>query len=307
MNKNFIILIISCILVNITWGQELQVKVTVNASRINSTVDKKVFVTLQNQLNNFLNNRKWTSDNFKSNEKINCSFLLNIESIVETNVYKGSLIVQAGRPVYGSSYQSALLNFQDADIAFKYIEYQPIEFNNNRVQGSDPLIGNLSATFAYYAYTILGLDYDSFSPKGGDIYFQKAQNIVNNAPESSTISGWKLFDGLRNRYWLNENLVNNKYNIIHDIFYYYYRSGLDMMSTKDTEARKSLLKSITQLQTFNQENVNTAIVQFFMQSKTNELIGIFKNNTSPEDKTKAIDLLTKLDITNAQRFKDEIK
>jgi len=307
MNKNFIILIISCILVNITWGQELQVKVTVNASRINSTVDKKVFVTLQNQLNNFLNNRKWTSDNFKSNEKINCSFLLNIESIVETNVYKGSLIVQAGRPVYGSSYQSALLNFQDADIAFKYIEYQPIEFNNNRVQGSDPLIGNLSATFAYYAYTILGLDYDSFSPKGGDIYFQKAQNIVNNAPESSTISGWKLFDGLRNRYWLNENLVNNKYNIIHDIFYSYYRSGLDMMSTKDTEARKSLLKSITQLQTFNQENVNTAIVQFFMQSKTNELIGIFKNNTSPEDKTKAIDLLTKLDITNAQRFKDEIK
>ncbi len=124
-------------------AQELQAKVTVVATRVNSTVDKKVFQTLQTQLNNFLNNRKWTSDVLQPNEKIECNFLLNIEKIVETNVYTASLTVQAARPVYNSSYQTALINFQDGEVTFRYAEYQPIEFNENRVQGSDPLAGNL--------------------------------------------------------------------------------------------------------------------------------------------------------------------
>lgn len=306
MNRSFKIFIIILLCSFKLSAQELQVKVTVNANRVNTTIDKKIFITLQNQLNNFLNNRKWTGDNYKPNEKILCSYLLNIESIVDANVYKGTLVIQAGRPVFGSTYQSPLINFQDADFTFKYVEYQPIEFNENRVQGSDPLIGNLSACFAYYTYLILGLDYDSFSPKGGDKYFQKAQNIVNNAPESSNISGWKLFDGLRNRYWLCENLNNVKYNILHDLFYSYYRSGLDKLANSDVEAKKIILQTIVQLQAFNQENPNTAIVQFFMQAKTIELIGIFKN-TNPEDKAKAVDLLSKLDITNSQKYKDELK
>lgn len=298
------LVIITCSLP--VFAQEFQVKVTVNASRINSTVDKKVFVTLQNQLNNFINNRKWTTDQFKPNEKIECSFLINLESVAETNVYKGSLIIQAARPVFNSAYQAALLNFQDADLSFKYIEFQPIEFNDNRVQGNDPLIGNLTATLAYYCYTILGLNYDSFSPKSGDKFYQKAQNIVNNAPEASGINGWKLFDGLRNRYWLNENLVNNRYNIIHDVIYSYYRSGLDKMYDKEGEARASILQTLSQLQAFNQENSNTMFVQIFMQAKTTELIGVFKK-ASAADKAKAIELLSKLDIANNQRFKDELK
>ena len=287
-------------------AQELLVRVTVNATQINSSVDKKIFTTLQNQLNNFLNSRKWTGDNFKQNERINCSFLLTLESVVEQNVYKGSLTIQAARPVYGSTYQSPIVNYKDADITFKYIEYQPIDFNENQVQGIDPLIGNLSATFAFYAYTILGLDYDSYSPKGGDPYFQKALKIVNNAPESGSISGWKLFDGIRNRYWLNENLVNNKYNIIHDVFYAYYRNGMDSLAVSDLKARDNILKTMTKLLAFNQENSNTAIVQFFMQSKTIELIGVFKN-ASLESKPKAVEVLSALDIASAQRFKDEIK
>ncbi len=306
MFKRIIVLFFLVLVSTFIEAQELQGKVTVNAGRINSTVDKKVFVTLQNQLNNFLNNRRWTNDVFKQNEKIACSFLLNIESIVETNVYKGTLIVQAARPIYGSSYQSPLINYQDADIAFKYVEFQPIEFNENNVHGTDPLIGNLSAIFAYYAYTIIGLDYDSFSPKGGDQMFQKALNIINNSPESSNIVGWKLFDGLRNRYWFNENLVNNKYNVIHDVFYSYYRNGMDSLYVKDVAARNNVLKSITRLHTFNQENSGTAILQFFMQSKTNELIGLFKN-LKAEDKAKAITMLTTLDVSNAPRYKDEIK
>lgn len=302
-----IVLMLAIALVSLpVFAQEFQAKVTVNPSRINSTVDRKVFTTLQNQLNNFINNRKWTTDQFKANEKIECSFLLNLESIAETNVYKASLIIQAARPVFNSSYQAALLNFQDADLTFKYIEFQPIEFNENRVQGNDPLIGNLTATLAFYCYTILGLNYDSFAPKGGDKFYQKAQSIVNNAPEASNISGWKLFDGLRNRYWLSENLINTRYNIIHDVIYSYYRSGLDKMYDKEAQARTSLLQTLTQLQAFNQENTNTMFVQLFMQSKTTELIGIFKKASS-SDKAKAVELLSKLDITNSQRFKDELK
>lgn len=306
MVKKIVLILVVALSSLPVFAQEFQAKVTVNASRINSTVDRKVFTTLQNQLNNFINNRKWTTDQFKANEKIECSFLLNLESIAETNVYKASLIIQAARPVFNSSYQAALLNYQDADLTFKYIEFQPIEFNENRVQGNDPLIGNLTATIAFYCYTILGLDYDSFAPKGGDKFYQKAQSIVNNAPEASNISGWKLFDGLRNRYWLNENLINTRYNIIHDVIYSYYRSGLDKMYDKEAEARASLLQTLTQLQAFNQENTNTMFVQVFMQSKTTELIGVFKKASSA-DKAKAIELLSKLDITNNQRFKDELK
>lgn len=288
------------------FGQEFQAKVTVNATRINSTIDKKVFITLQNQLNNFINNRKWSNDQFKANEKIDCSFLINLESVTDANIYKCSLIIQAARPVFNSTYQAALVNFQDADFLFKYVEFQPIEFSDNRVQGNDALIGNLTAILAYYCYTILGLDYDSFAPKSGDKYYQKAQNIINNAPEASGISGWKLFDGLRNRYWLNENLVNNRYNIIHDVIYSYYRSGLDKMYDNETEGRSNLLQSLTQLQAFNQENANTMFLQFFMQNKTTELIGIFKKGTV-SDKAKAVNLLTKLDVANNQRYKDELK
>jgi hypothetical protein len=306
MLKKIAVIVVTIFFVVPAFSQEFQVKVTVNATRINSTIDRKVFATLQNQLNNFINNRKWTTDQFKPNEKIECSFLINLESVAETNVYKGSLIIQAARPVFNSSYQAALLNFQDADLTFKYVEFQPIEFNDSRVQGNDPLIGNLTATLAFYCYTILGLNYDSFSPKSGDKYYQKAQNIVNNSPEASGINGWKLFDGLRNRYWLNENMVNNRYNIIHDVIYSYYRSGLDKMYDNETEARTNILQSFSQLQAFNQENSNTMFVQVFMQNKITELIGVFKK-ANASDKAKAIDVFSKLDVANNQRYKDELK
>ena len=281
-------------------------RVSVNATKINSTVDKKIFTTLQNQLVAFLNGRKWTNDNFAESEKIQCSFIINLQSIVDVNVYHASIIIQVARPVYNSSYQTALVNFQDQDFTFKYIEYQPLDFSDNRVGGSDALVSNLTATFAYYAYMILGLNYDSFSPKAGDAYYQKAQNIINNAPEGNNISGWSSFDGQRNRYFLTENLVNSRNNIVHDIIYTYYRAGLDKMYENEVEARNNILQALTQLNAFNHDNPNTMIVQFFMQTKINELIGIFKNGSS-NDKQKAADLLSQLDIANASRYKDELR
>ncbi len=304
--KRSLLLIIIVTVFNVTnHAQEFQSKVTVVASRVPTSVDKKLFQTLQTQLTNFINNRKWTSDAFQPAEKIDCSFLLNIDKVVETNVYRASLTIQAARPVYNSSYATALINFQDADVTFRYVEYQPVEFNENRVQGSDALASNLTATIAYYVYTILGLDYDSFGAKGGDMFFQKAQNIVNNAPEGRDISGWKAFDGLRNRYWLMENLLNTRYNVVHDVMYTYYRQGLDKMYENEATARQQILGSLILLQGLNQENPNTMIVQFFMQGKSPELIKIFKK-ASPPDKARAVELLQKLDVTNASKYKQEI-
>lgn len=287
-------------------AQEIQAKVTVLAQQIGTTVNKNIFTTLQNQLTNMINNRKWTKDVFQTQEKIQCNFLLNIQSIVDDNVYKAALTIQAARPIYNASYQSPLVNFQDVEVTFKYIEYQPVEFNESRVSGTDPLAGNLTAVFAYYIYIILGLDYDSFSPKGGEQFFQRAQNIVTNAPEARDISGWKAFDGNRNRYWLTNNLTTSRYNQIHDILYSYFRSGLDMQYQDQVASRNNVLSTLGSLMDFVQQNPNTMIVQFFLQGRSDELIGIFKK-ADPLTKSKAIDLLSKIDVTNMTKYRTELK
>ncbi|MEN9350347.1 MAG: hypothetical protein RL372_1325 [Bacteroidota bacterium] len=287
-------------------AQELQARVTVLSNRVATTVDRKIFTTLQTQLTNLLNNRKWTSDLYRPHEKIECSFILNIESIVEANVYKATLSIQAARPVYGSSYKASMVNFQDPDVTFKYQEFQPLEFNEARVQGTDAGTANLPAIFAYYAYMMIGLDYDSFALKGGESYFRKALNIVNNAPEGKGVQGWKMFDGLRNRFWLVENVTNNRNNLIHDVFYGYYRNGLDHLMDNEEQAHTAVLAALIQLQTFAQENQNSMIQQFFLQSKFAELSGIFKK-AKAEDKQKALELLTVLDAANAPKYKEALQ
>ncbi len=296
-------LLSSCYFVS---AQELSARVTVNSSRIGSTVNKNVFQTLQTSLTTFLNNRKWTKDVFLVNEKIDCNFFLNLQPTPEANVYSASLSIQAARPVFNSAYSSPIINFQDEDIIFKYVEFQQLEFNENRVAGMDPLISNLTALFAYYADMIIAFDYASFSPRGGDAYFLKAQNIVNNAPESRGISGWKAFDGKRNRYWLVENMMNTRYTVMHDIYYGYYHLGLDKMYDDETNARAEILTTLNLLNNFNSDNPNTMINQFFFQGKSNELIKIF-SKAPQQDKIRASDLLQKMDITNATRYKEELQ
>lgn len=304
--KRLIFLLLLLIVANASFSQELQAKVTVNAQRVYNTVDKKIFNSLQAQLTSLLNNRKWTGDVFQANEKIECNFLLNIDKVVETNVYQASLTIQAARPVYNSTYQTALINYMDNDITFRYVEFQPIEFNENRIQGTDPLASNLTAVFGYYVYMILGLDYNSFAPKGGDLFFQKALNIVNNAPENRSITGWKAFDGLRNRYWLSENLMNTRFNVVHDVMYTYYRQGLDNMYENEADGRRSVLNALKQLKNFNEQNPNTMILQFFFQGKSLELIRIFKK-APPQEKQEAATVLAQVDVGNASKYKDELK
>jgi hypothetical protein len=287
-------------------AQELNAKVTVVANRIGNTVNRSTFLTLQTALNNFLNNRKWSADSYDPNEKIDCNFLLNLDQTSEQNVYAASLTIQAARPVFNTSYLSPLINFKDDNVIFKYIEFQIMEFNDNRVGGNDALVANLTAVLAYYANLIVAFDKLSFAPKGGDAYFLKAQNIVNNAPDGRGISGWKAFDGIRNRYWLVENMLNSRYNIMHDVYYNYYRQGMDKFYDDENAARTELLNVLNLLTNFNNENPNTMINQFFFQGKSQELIKIF-SKANPADKSRASELLQKLDITNSSTYKDQLK
>jgi hypothetical protein len=306
LRKSVIVLIISIIAVTDATSQELKARVTVLYNQISTTVDRKVFTTLQTALNNFVNKRKWTADAYEPNEKIECNFLINLQSVVEANVYKATITVQAGRPVYNTSYLAPILNFQDNDLTFRYQEFQPVEFNENRVSGAEPLAANLTAVLAYYVNMILALDYDSFSPRGGDPYFQKAINIVNSAPDGRGISGWKPFDGIRNRYWLAENFMNSRYTVVHDAYYTYYRLGLDKMYENENETRDQILNALNMLNTLNTENPNLMVMNFFFQGKSDEIIKIFKK-AGPQDKMRAVELLQKTDITNSAKYKQELK
>jgi len=304
MNK-FLLFFLCCFCALFSEAQ-IRARVTVLSNRVGSTVDKSTFQTLQTALNDFVNNRKWSDENFNTNEKIDCSFLLNLEPGGDANVYKGSLTIQSGRPVFNSSYISPMINYQDNDVTFKYIEFQQLDFNESRVSGTDALVSNITAVFAYWIDMILGFDFDSFSQRGGNNYFQKAQNIVNNAPEDRGITGWKIFDGSRSRYWLAENLLNTKYNIFHDAIYDYYRQGLDNLYDQEFKARSQVLNVLSMLNTFNAENPNTMILQFFFQAKSQELISIF-SKASQDEKSKALNYLTRLDVSSANKYQEQLK
>ncbi len=300
------LLIILAFAFNISVAQEFKANITILSNQVGNNVNQNVFRTLQTALNTFINTRKWTSDNFAVNEKIECNFLLQLQSTGDLNVYNASLTVQAARPVFNTTYLAPIINFKDDNIIFKYLEFQIMEFNENRISGSDALVSNLTAVIAYYAYMVLGFDYASFSPRGGDPYFIKAMNIVNNAPDGRGISGWKAFDGQRNRYWLVENMINSRYTIMHDVYYNYYRMGMDKLYEDENAARAEVMNVLNLLNNFITNNPNKMISQFFFQGKANELVKIF-SKAPQQDKARASEMLQRLDITNAAKYKDELK
>jgi hypothetical protein len=307
MHKLSTLIILGILVLSVsTEAQELNARVTVNYQQIPTSIDRKVFKTLQTSLTDFLNKRKWTTEDYGPQEKINCNFLLNLTANTETNVYQATLTIQAARPIYNSTYQSPLINYIDNDVLFRYVEFQPLEFNENRIQGTDPLAANLTAVFAYYVNLIVGLDNDSFSPRGGDSYFKKANVIVNSAPDGRGISGWKPFDGQRNRYWLAENLVNSRYSLVHDAIYTYYRLGMDNLSENENRARQEVMSALNTLYTLHEDSPNIMIYQFYFQGKSDELISLLKK-ANPGERARAVEMLQKIDITNANKYKQELK
>ncbi|MVT10863.1 type IX secretion system protein PorD [Chitinophaga tropicalis] len=281
-------------------AQELRVNVTVNSNQVSGT-NKKIFTTLQNSIKEFLNGRRWSADVYAPAERIECNMLLNLTGDVGDNVYKATLTIQATRPVYNAGYMSSLLNMQDNNLVFRYVEFQPLEFSDNRVVGNDPLSSNLTAVLAYYAYIILGLDADSFAPRGGDPFFKKALNIVSNAPDGKDITGWKPFEGNRNRYWLQDNLLNVKFSRFHDVMYQYHRQGMDVMYDDMTKGRGAIMNCLNMLYAVYQDIPNSMLMSVFFTSKSEELQKIF-SKSPPQEKSRAVQLLAQMDVTNASKY-----
>ena len=283
-------------------GQEIASVVSLQTNKVDNQVDPKIFTQLQSQLKDFINQRKWTSDIFTQEEKVDCNFFITIESVVAPGVYNAKLSIVANRPVYRANYTTPLLNMQDANFTFKYQLGQPIEFNENNVARTDALEANLTATLAYYVYIILGLDYDSFSKNGGAPYFSKALNVVYNAPDGSGISGWKSYDGQRNRFVFIDNLTKSGFDKLHEISFNYYRKGVDQLAEKPEQAKVAILNALMSLQELNEDNVNSMAISIFMQGRVTELIGLF----SDADRTTKKQLMTTLsaiDITNINKYK----
>ncbi len=304
--KQFILIVLVGLWSIQTDAQELAASVNVQTNKIENQIDAKIFTQFQKQLKDFINQRKWTSDVFAVEEKIDCSFYITIESIVSPGVYEAKLSVVANRPVYNAHYSTPLLNMQDAHFTFKYQIGQPMEFNENRVQGADPLEANLTAVIAYYINIIIGLDYDSFAPKAGIPYFNKALNIVYNAPEGSGISGWKSYDGQRNRFILVDNLTKSGYDKIHDAIYTYNREGLDQMFEKPEMARATILNALMLMQELHEANVNSMVVPILMQGKFTEITGIFEN-ADKSMKKQLLKTVANIDIANINRYKDKLE
>ena len=249
-----------------------------------------------------INNDKSVSFNYKKNRPGSYFLILEFNSLNNTRANTFKRVINSPS---GSLTKLKPTN-QDEGIGFKYVEFQIMEFNDNRIAGSDALANNLTATFAYYAYMVLGFDYASFSPRGGDLFFQKAQNIVNNAPEGRGISGWRLFDGQRNRFILIDNLTKSGMEKIHEAIYTYYRDGVDQMSTKFDIGRDMVLNALITMQEVQEENTNTMVVPILMQGKYTEIVGIFENANKPMKK-QLLNTLSAIDLTNLNKYKEKLE
>ncbi len=274
-------------------AQELNCTVQVNAPQVQGQ-DKQVFETLKKEITEFMNNTKWTQDQFLNQERIECSIMITVTEHSMSDDFTASLQVQTRRPVYKSSYNSTLINFNDENFSFKYVEFEPLEFNEQTFTST------LTSALAFYANIIIGLDYDSYGSFAGAPYFQKAQNIVTNA-QMAKEKGWKAFEGTRNRYWLAENLNNVQIKDIHDVFYIYHRSGLDIMQQNMVEGRTAIMESLGILRKVNMAKPNSLILQTFFAAKADELVNIFSEANSDE-KSRAFNLLNEMDPTNINKY-----
>jgi hypothetical protein len=274
-------------------AQEFICQVQVNSPQVEGS-EKKVFQTMQQSIYEFINNRKWTSYVYRPEERIECSMVINITDRLSSDQFKGKINVVLQRPVYKTSYNTTLLNYIDKDFDFKYVEFEPLEYND------DTYTSNLTSVLAYYIYIFLALDADSYSRMGGTPYYEKARAVVNaaqNAPEK----GWKAFETMKNRYWLVENMMNSAYSPLREGIYQYHRLGLDIMTDNIDLGRSAIVDCLDNFQKASREKPGLFTLQLMMDAKRDELINIF-SQAAPMDKTKAINVLKELDPANSTKY-----
>ncbi|HNX55592.1 MAG TPA: DUF4835 family protein [Prolixibacteraceae bacterium] len=274
-------------------AQELRCNISISSSSLQN-VNRNLFETMQSDLYEFMNNRKWTDEKYMMDERIECSIFINLTEQLSSNEYKGTIQVQARRPVFGSSYETTLLNLKDNDFQAKYIEYQTIEFNETSNKD------NLTNILAFYAYLILGIDHDSFSPEGGTEFFQKAQAIVNNS-QSAVEKGWKSYESERNRYWLIENIMNKSYSGYRSCMYQYHRQGLDVMGDKVAEGRASIAEALKLIQKVFRTRPSLYLLQVFFDAKSDELVNVF-TKSFPDERNRVVTILNECDPSNGTKY-----
>lgn len=275
-----------------TFGQELNCSVSVNASQIQSS-DRGIVKDLENAIEQFMNTRKWTNDTFRDHEKIVCNILITAKMPSIGN-FSASVQVQSARPVFNSNYTSLLFNFADREWEFQYVESQPLEYNDNT------FTSNLTSMLAFYAYLIIGLDYDSFSELGGTPYFQRAMTVVNNAQQSG-FPGWQPIGSNRNRYWIAENLNNGQMTDLRKAIYQYHRHGLDLFESNPDQARQTILNSLKDVKKVRDINPNAILVVSFFDAKGKELADIFSDGNI-QVRRQAYDIITAIDPSNRSNY-----
>lgn len=276
------------------FAQELNCKIQINSSKIQGT-NKSVFNTLEKSMTDFMNNTRWTNLDFNKDERIDCAINIVINS-ADGEAYESEMTVQASRPVYNSSYTTPIFNFRDKTFNFTYQEFEQLNFNPNNINS------NIVATLAYYAYVIIGIDLDSYSKLGGTVYFEKAEDIVNQM-QSKNFAGWKAFESDVNKYAFIDNMLDEAFKKYREYFYNYHRLGLDVMAENVTNGRAKIADGIQVLREANRARPSAIVITTFLNSKTDELINIFKQGTR-EEKEKVIEILTDVNPANENRYQE---
>lgn len=287
----FVLLLFCC---SALYAQELNSRVQLMAPTV-PNINKRNLEVLQNTIREFLNNNKWSNETYTPAERIECNFVITITAWDGSSAYKAEAQIQSSRPVYATAYNSTLLNISDKDFDFNYNEGQSLDFSDQN------FIANLSSLLSFYAYTIIGLDKDSFSKLGGTFFYNKAQNILNVAQVSGN-KGWKAFDGLRNRYWLNENLQNKGFEELRQFIYEYHYSGLDQMQEDPARAAKKIISLLSGLKQMDKQKLGSIFPNMYLASKADELVNVVSVLPDPQDKIKAYNLLAEVDPANINKY-----
>ena len=278
-------------------AQELKCNVTINSDQVEGS-NKSVFNTLQQSIQEFVNNSQWTNMTFQDKERIECNMLIVVKQ-VQDNMYVCEFTCQSRRPVFGTTYTTPILNFKDNNFIFTYQEFDRLDFQQHT------FTSNLTALIAYYCYLIIGHDMDSFSRFGGTPYFQICENIVNAAQsaslESNEMSGWKAFDSNRNRYALINNLMDEAFKDYRQYFYEYHRYGLDEMINNVANSRARIAAGIEVLQKANRARPATYVINAFLDAKADEYVNIFQEG-SEDERTKVYEALVSIDPTRQSTY-----
>jgi hypothetical protein len=279
----------------LAFSQELRCNVQVITTQIQGT-NKPIFTTLQRAIFEFMNNRTWTNHVFQNQERIEANILLNLTEQIGSDEFRGTIQIQARRPVFNSSYNTVLFNYFDNTLHFRYTETETLEFIETTHTS------NLTSLLAYYAYIIIGLDYDSFTPLGGTEFFQKAETIVINA-QNAIERGWKSFESNRNRYWLVNNLMDPKYASAREWIYQYHRLGLDRMSQRPAEARADIAESLLLLQRVFREKPDPFmhLLQVIFDAKSDEFVNVF-SQSNPEELRRVVPMLREIDPAHTAKY-----